>query len=112
MLRDELVRFRARLIFYRNKPEVRLLLTFQNNNSFGWDPDRHNGKAAILLNGARFGIDLLPNGSYVFGSGIEKTWEVIASPGGAHYFFLSQGIVARSSPPTFSMGCSRCRRLR
>jgi len=79
LLRDDLIRFRARMIFHRGKGEARLLLTFQNNNSFGWDLELGTGAPELVISAARFGVDLLPDGSYVFGSGVEKTWEVQAS---------------------------------
>ncbi len=77
-LSNSLNRFRARLIFYRDKSEIRIFLTFRNNNSYGWNPEGPPGKPDLILTGARFGIDLLKPGThYVFGSGVEKTWELI-----------------------------------
>ena len=82
ILRDSLIRFRARLFFYRDKSDIRLQLTFRNNSSFGWDGI--SGQPDLHLTGATFGIPLLPpGGDYVFGSGVEKTWEVIAPLSGS-----------------------------
>lgn len=73
--RNQLVRFRARLFFYRNKSAIRGQLTFQNNNSFGWNYQTP-GPIATLSH-ASFGAHLLsPGGSYVFGQGVECTWDV------------------------------------
>jgi hypothetical protein len=73
-LGNSLVTFRARLIFFKNKTGLRMLFTFKNNNSFGWDSTKEQG---ITLSGVNFGVQLLPQGgSYVFGQGVEKTWEI------------------------------------
>ncbi len=81
-LRDALIKFRARLFFHRNKSDVRLALTFKNNNSFGWD-NNLNKQPDLTITGFAFGSTaLLPSGgSYVFGSGVEKTFEVTAATG-------------------------------
>lgn len=82
-LKNNLNRFRARLVFYRDKSDIRAFLTFRNNNSFGWDPGGRPGKPDLVLTGARFGINLLkPGAKYVFGSGVEKTWEISIAANG------------------------------
>jgi hypothetical protein len=82
LLRDSLIRFRARLFFYRNQAVARVALTFKNNNSWGWDtglPARPN----LIITGLDFGRPLLAAGSsYVFGCGVEKTFETVVSPAG------------------------------
>ena len=77
VLRDSLIGFRARLFFYRNNPVVRVAFTFRNNNSFGWDSGL-NRRADLSLAGLSFGSTaLLPaGGAYVFGSGVEKTFQL------------------------------------
>jgi hypothetical protein len=82
VLRDNLSRFRARLFFYRHKAEVRVALTFKNNNSFGWG-NGLNAKPNLTITGLDFGSPLLVPGSYVFGSGVEKTIETLVFPEGA-----------------------------
>ena len=37
-----------------------------------------NGQPSLTLSSASFGAALRPAGSYVFGSGVEKTFEVLA----------------------------------
>jgi len=85
-LRDDLIGFRARLIFYRNKTDARVAFTFRNNNSFGWD-NNLNKRPDLALTGLAVGVTpLLPSGGamplvalaggYVFGSGVEKTFDV------------------------------------
>ena len=76
--------FRARLVFYRGHADLHALLSFQNNNSFGWDPSGGAPRQAdLVLTAVNFGTPLLPSGrSYVFGSGVEKTWDVLVpAPG-------------------------------
>jgi hypothetical protein len=79
-LRNDLNRFRARLVFHQGKPDVRLFLTFRNNNSFGYDP--HGGGAPrqgdLEVGRVAFGAAVLLPASRIhrFGSGVEKTWEL------------------------------------
>lgn len=80
-LRNALVRFRARLVFYRDRTDVRLFLTFRNNNSFGWET---GGQSDLVLSGAAFSVNLLSSGgSYAFGGGGEKTWELVVPASGS-----------------------------
>jgi hypothetical protein len=80
LLGNALIRFQARLFFFRNKDILRSQLTFKNNNSFGWDSAQG---LSITLSGASFSIPLLPGGgTYVFGQGVEKTWDVDISAAG------------------------------
>lgn len=76
-LRDDLIGFRARLFFYRNKSDARVAFTFRNNNSFGWD-NGLNKQPDLTINGLVSGTTpLLAAGTnYVFGSGVEKTFDV------------------------------------
>ncbi len=95
-LRDDLVRFRARFIFYRNKDYVRLFLTFRNNNSHGWQPENPNRKPDLVLAKTTFGVDLISSSDHVFGNGVEKTWEIVSSPSGVRLEdprYLSNGEV-------------------
>jgi hypothetical protein len=81
-LANDLIRFRARLVFYRDKSFIRVYCTFRNNNSFGWDGTAR--QLDLVLTGTSFGIPLLPSdGNYVFGSGVEKTWELIVPASGS-----------------------------
>lgn len=77
--------FRARLVFCRGHGDLRVLLSFQNNNSFGWDPSSGAPRQpGLTLSAVNFGIPLLPAGhSYVFGSGVEKTWDVLVPASGS-----------------------------
>jgi hypothetical protein len=101
---NSLVRFRARLVFYRNRDDVRVFLTFRNNNSFGWE---RGGASDLDLSGASFGTNLLPGGeTYVFGGGVEKTWEVLVpasgSPAVVESRYTENGAVAtgyQAAPP-------------
>lgn len=99
-LANTLNRFRARLVFYRDKSYVRAFLTFRNNNSFGWDPSGGAPRVDdLVLTGATFGISLLAaGGSYVFGSGVEKTWEMLVPQTGSPVLqdsrYTSKGILA------------------
>jgi len=73
-LGNTLVGFRARLYFFRNQAAFHIQLTFKNNNAFGWDSA---AGMAVTLGGANFSAALLPSGgSYVFGQGVEKTWDL------------------------------------
>ena len=85
-LRDNLIGFRARLFFYWNKTDARVAFTFRNNNSFGWDSGL-NKRGDLVLSGLQCGSTaLLPaGGAYVFGSGVEKTFNVIVPAVGAPY---------------------------
>jgi len=79
LLRDELVRWRARLVFLRNHSAVRMSLTFRNNNAY-W---HGSTQPDLVLEGASCGVPLLSGGdSYVFGSGVERTWEVEVTTAG------------------------------
>jgi len=83
LLRDDLIRFRCRLFFYRNKDYVRVSFTFRNNNSFGWD-GALNKKPELTITGLRLGPTRLlsDSGSYVFDGGIERTFDAeVASQG-------------------------------
>lgn len=97
---NSLNRFRARLVFYRDKNYVRLFVTFRNNNSFGWDPSSGDPRVDdLVLTGATFGISLLaPGGRYVFGSGVEKTWEMVVPQTGSPVLqdsrYTSKGVLA------------------
>jgi hypothetical protein len=86
-LANDLVRFRARLVFFRGRSDVRAFFTFRNNNSFGWDTGSrtHPRQPDLRLLGASVGpTELLPVGrSYLFGSGVEKTFEVVVPASGA-----------------------------
>lgn len=84
LLRDELIGFRCRLFFYRNKEYVRGSFTFRNNNSFGWDYGL-NKKPRLEITCLRLGrTQLLPDGgSYVFDGGIERTFDVEVASGGS-----------------------------
>lgn len=78
LLRDSLIRFKARLVFYRNHSTVRAYFTFQNNNAYAWDYEIGAGPPPLELSAARFGATtLLPSGTYRFGAGVEKTWELL-----------------------------------
>jgi hypothetical protein len=95
-LGNSLVTFRARLIFFKNKSGMRVLFTFKNNNSFGWDSSKGQ---SITLSGVNFGVHLLPQGgSYVFGQGVEKTWEIdvpaIGNPVNRDTRYTASGTVA------------------
>lgn len=82
VLRDNLIRFRARLFFYRNKGWVRAALTFKNSNSYGWE---QNPSPNLTINGLDFGSTplLASPGTYVFGSSVERTFEAVIPPTGA-----------------------------
>ncbi len=81
-LGNDLVRFRVRVFFQKDSPDLRVSATFRNNNTFCWDPGACTPGPSVTLEGARFGAVLLPSGGpYVFGQGVEKTWDVLFSPG-------------------------------
>jgi hypothetical protein len=82
-LANALDRFMARLVFFRDKAYLRTFLTFRNNNSYGWDQWSEPGEPELTISSARFGgAVLLKDGSdYIFGSGVEKTWELYAGSG-------------------------------
>ncbi len=83
LLRDELVRWRVRLVFHRGSSVARVFATFRNNASYGWDGGT-GAQPDLVLAGAELGAALLPfPGSYVLGSGVEKTWEVDIAAAGA-----------------------------
>lgn len=97
LLRDDLISFKTRMIFYRGLSSVRVFLTLKNNNSFGWDRDLPNGRPSLIVGGAFFGSSLLPDGEYTFGSGVEKTWEVLIRDGTARtldYRYSPEGMIA------------------
>ena len=74
-LHNNLVGFQLRLFFYRNKPGIRAQVTLRNNNSFGWNYQTPG--PVMTLTGAQFGTTLLASGgSYVFGQGVERTWDL------------------------------------
>ena len=104
VLRDSRIGFRARLFFYRNRPEVRVAFTFRNNNSFGWDAGRGK-RPDLVLSGLAFGPTVLlrPGGSFVFGSGVEKTFETVLSSAGAPAIrdtrYAANGTLASSRDP-------------
>jgi hypothetical protein len=105
-LRNDRYRFRARLVFYHAKRDVRLFLTFQNNNSFGFGSDGAPRQPDLDLAGAWLGpATLLPaGGRYRFGSGVEKTWELVVPPPGNPILqttrFASDGsLVPGDAPP-------------
>ena len=78
---NTLVGFRARMYFFRNQSALRAQLTFKNNNSFGWDSA---AGIAVTLSGVNFSGSLLPaGGTYVFGQGVEKTWDIEVPASGA-----------------------------
>jgi len=81
---DRLVRFRARLTFWRNDGSVRVSVTFQNRGPICWEADGCTRAPDVELSGARLGTALLPPGGlYVFGPGVEKTWDVVVGAGAA-----------------------------
>ncbi|MGE5342035.1 MAG: hypothetical protein ACM3SY_11220 [Candidatus Omnitrophota bacterium] len=81
MLGNSLIGFKARLIFFKNKSNVRALFTFKNNNAFGWYSSQGQ---SITLTSASFNTSLLSSGgTYVFGQGVEKTWELDVSASGS-----------------------------
>lgn len=81
-LRDNVIGFRARLFFFRDKSEVRLALTFRNNNSFGFY-EGLNAQPDLVITGLQFGTPLLPaGGNYHFGSGVEKTFQILVTSAG------------------------------
>jgi len=88
-LRDDLNRFRARLAFFRDRSDVRVWLTFRNNNSYGWDAaqggEGEPRQPDMVLTASTFGptVLLASGGTYVFGSGVEKTWEAVVPLGGS-----------------------------
>jgi hypothetical protein len=105
-LRDSLIRFRARLFFYRNKSEVTVALTFRNNNSFGWDAwdPGFSRKPDLTVTGLSFGVPLLAAGGvYVFGSSVEKTFEVVVPASGSPILratrYMGNGAVAAGYVP-------------
>lgn len=74
-LSNALVGFRARFFFFKNHSSIRAQFTLRNNNSFGWNYNPQG--PAVTLSGATFGVPLLnQGGSYVFGQGVEKTFEL------------------------------------
>lgn len=95
-LANALVGFRARLFFYKNKNYIRVLFTFRNNNSFGWYSAQG---PAVTLSHVSLETSLLPPlGHYVFGQGVEKTWEIFVPAQGTpvkrDFRFTSSGEVA------------------
>ncbi len=86
ILRDSLIRFRTRLIFFRNKNIIRLLFTLKNNNSFGWDAASTGG--SLNVTNVNFGLPLLSGStSYVFAQGMEKSWQIDVSSTGVPTLF-------------------------
>lgn len=77
-----LVRFRARMTFFRNRSDARVALTFQNRTGFNWEGSRPPG-LSIDLTEARFGTALVAGGGHIFGPGVEKTWRVALPATGA-----------------------------
>lgn len=96
-LGSNLVGFRARMTFFRNRGDVRVALTFRNNSGFNWDGGRTRGPD-IVLTDARFGIALVASGTHTFGPGVEKTWRVAlpasGSPAIAEARYTADGSVA------------------
>lgn len=103
-LLNTLVGFRARLVFYRDRSDVRVFLTFHNANPYGWETGRQSD---LVLSGAAFGLKLLSSGgSYTFGGGVEKTWELVrpasGSPEVVESRYTDNGTVAtgyKAAPP-------------
>lgn len=96
-LDNALVHFRARLVFSRDRSDIRVVLTFRNNNSFGWETGQQSD---LALSGAAFGIDLLSSGrDYVFGGGVEKSWELSVPSSGlpenAESRYAENGTIAK-----------------
>ncbi|WP_428562474.1 MAG: hypothetical protein ACP59X_21480 [Solidesulfovibrio sp. DCME] len=78
-LRDPLIRFRARLFFFRGKTWYRAALTFRNNNPAGFNAEV-TPPGPLTLDGLACGLALLPaGGAYVFGAGVERTHELLVS---------------------------------
>ena len=111
------VGFRARLVFYRDRSDVRVFLTFRNNNSYGWETGRQSN---LVLSGAAFGVKLLSSGgSYTFGGGVEKTWELVRPASGSPKIIESRytenGMVAtgyKAAPPFAAVTPSYAARTR
>lgn len=83
VLGSDLIRFMARMTFFRNRTDIRVALTFRNRSGFNWDGGQQRGPT-ISLTGATFGIPLLPSGgNYRFGPGVEKTWPATIAAGGS-----------------------------
>jgi hypothetical protein len=99
------VRFRARLVFWRNDGAVRATATFQNRGPFCWDGWDCTRAPAVVLSRASFGAVLLPTGGpYVFGQGAERSWDVrFPAGGGAAALvdarFAADGTLAPGSSP-------------
>ena len=116
-LLNTLVGFRARLVFYRDRSDVRVFLTFRNNNSYGWETGRPSD---LVLSGAAFGAKLLSSGgSYTFGSGVEKTWELVRPASGSPEIvesrYTENGTVApgyKAAPPLAAVTPSYAARTR
>lgn len=100
----ELVRFRMRLTFWRNDAAIRASVTFQNRGPYCFDPDGCTRAPAIELSGMRLGTALVPPGGlYVFGPGVEKTWDVVVAATGTATVrdprFAADGSRAENSVP-------------
>jgi len=83
-LGSELVGFRARLTFWRDDAAIRAAVTFRNRGPFCWDAAACTRAPDVVLEEARLGSTLLPaGGRYVFGPGVERTWDVVVAGDGA-----------------------------
>ncbi|MBK8594844.1 MAG: hypothetical protein IPN83_04520 [Holophagales bacterium] len=103
-LGSSLVRFRARLTFWRNDTTVRAAVTFQNRGPFCWEAGGCTRAPDVVLDSARLGTSLLPaGGRFVFGPGVEKTWDVsVAGSGTAALLdtrYRADGTLAEGSVP-------------
>ena len=84
------VGFRARLIFFRDKSDVRLQLTFRNNSGFNWDGSLTRGPS-VAVSAITFGTALVPGGGrYAFGPSVEKTWELLVPQTGTPALLTSR----------------------
>lgn len=79
---DRLVRFRARLTFWRGIDRVRVELTFRQNQSYNFNNGPH--PPPVSIDGLSFGnVALLPDGPHAFGAGTEKTFDLDVQGGSA-----------------------------
>lgn len=104
LLGNDLVRFRVRLTFWRSDATIRVSVTFQNRGPFCWESDGCTRAPDVVLDGARLGTDLLPaSGRYVFGPGVEKTWDVDVAQNGSASLretrYRPDGTLAEGSVP-------------
>lgn len=72
---DPLIRFRARMTFWRGSSKVRVEFTFRQNHSQNWNPGPY--PAPLQVDEVRAGdLQLLPRGPHAFGAGLEKTFDL------------------------------------